>query len=144
MELEMELEMKCLCLSFWYNFRLAANGLYLILFVTFTWPWMLFVLQPQFSILWQSVLIGNIIFFIFFFSNIGSKSFATVVLSQFCTKNFRYRAIKHPMEYSQAQTSGNHKAIFGSILIIWGVAVAVGLPIMFGLNDRYGIFLIFF
>ena len=48
------------------------------------------------------------------------------------------------MEYSQAQTSGNHKAIFGSILIIWGVAVAVGLPIMFGLNDRYGIFLIFF
>ena len=67
MELEMELEMKCLCLSFWYNFRLAANGLYLILFVTFTWPWMLFVLQPQFSILWQSVLIGKIIFFIFFF-----------------------------------------------------------------------------
>ena len=50
---------------------------------------------------------------------------------------FRYRAIKHPMQYSQDQTSGNHKPIIVTILAVWIIAAAVGLPILFGLNDRY-------
>ena len=41
------------------------------------------------------------------------------------------------MEYSQTQASGNHRMIFASIFLIWGIAVAVGLPILFGLNNRY-------
>ena len=49
---------------------------------------------------------------------------------------YRYRAVKHPMEYSQTQASGNHRMIFASIFLIWGIAVAVGLPILFGLNNR--------
>ena len=40
------------------------------------------------------------------------------------------------MEYSQTQASGNHRLIFASIFLIWGIAVAVGLPILFGLNNR--------
>ena len=58
-----------------------------------------------------------------------------VFVFHYDTFSFRYRAIKHPMEYSQTQASGDHKVIFGSILAIWGVAVAVGLPILFGLNE---------
>ena len=70
----------------------------------------------------------TITFYFYMFFRISPNPFMS-----FC----RYRAIKHPLEYSQAQTSGNHKPIIFTILLVWIIAAAVGLPILFGLNDRY-------
>ena len=40
------------------------------------------------------------------------------------------------MKYSQAQTNGCNKTITGTIFVVWLIAAAVGVPILFGLNEK--------
>ena len=47
----------------------------------------------------------------------------------------RYQAVTNAVKYSQAQMSKSRKRVYIYLILVWGTASVVGMPIILGLNN---------